>query len=243
MIKPLRFAILFFALGANLVEAEVTEPLPYEAQTPRLRQIITSETNGSRRRDLVQLPMKTIHNGPYGSFHYSPDNNNVLDTYINKDTSCAFQNLLKEWRTDGCSDIQNADGSTTEYEERGCRVSFGDISHRDKLRWNGHRSHTNGYCIDIRPMRRGSFENAGLFYTNPDYDGQKTAEFIRMAKEYGATNILFNDPNIRSRPRSANYVSQVAYSGGHSNHMHICIRPENIPADKKQCPAREEALR
>ncbi len=227
----------------QVVEPEADIEDLYEAQTPQLREIISSETNGSRRRDLVQLPMKTPNNGPYGSFHYSPDNGGVLDTYINNQTSCAFQNLLNQWRKTGCPDVTNSDGSVTEYEERGCRVAFGDISHRDVSRWNGHRSHTNGYCIDIRPMRRGGFENSPLFYGGSGYDAQKTAEFLRMAKQFGATNILFNDPNIRSRTRSSNYVSGVAYSGGHNNHMHICIRPENIPSDKKQCPAREDALR
>jgi hypothetical protein len=231
--------------GVSVSANEAVETLPYEAQVPALRQIIISETNGSRRRDLVPLPMKTEHNGPFGSFHYTPDKG-TKDVFINKKTSCAFQNLLSEWREKQCPSYKKEDGTIVEYEERGCRVAFGDISHRDYKYWNGHRSHTNGYCIDLRPMRKGGFENAPLFYGSSNYDAAKTADFLELAKKYGATNMLFNDPNIRSRPRSANYVSQIAYSPGHNNHMHICIRPENIPNDPPEigkCPTVAEALK
>ena len=220
---------------------EAVETVPYELQTPRIRQLMIEESRNSRRRSLVPLPMKSANNGPFGSYHYSPDAG-LKDVFVNYQTNCAFQNLLNEWQDKSCKAPEGK-----EYEEMGCRVSFGNISHRDIVRgpvrgWP-HVSHTHGYCFDIRPMRRGGFEDAPLTYGSGAYDATKTAEFLRLAQQYGADPILFNDPNVRSRRSSPNYVPRVAWSEGHDNHMHICIRPENIPADRRACPSRDEALR
>jgi hypothetical protein len=247
LISILIFLLIFVSyiggnsVTANAVENVETSETAYELQTPRIRQVVIEESRTSRRRGLVPLPMKSEHNGPFGSFHYNPDSG-LKDVFINPTTSCGFQNLLSEWRDKFCQASEGKD-----YEDMGCRVSFGNISHRDITRgpvrgWP-HISHTHGYCIDIRPMRRGAFENSGLTYRDQDYDRTKTSAFLKLAQEYGASPILFNDPNIYSRRRSASYVPRVAWSSGHDNHLHICLRPENIPADKRSCPSVQEALK
>lgn len=252
MTKQLLFALIFalpsmsylggVAMTANAVENVQTEETAYELQTPRIRQVVIQESRKSQRRGLVPLPMKSEHNGPYGSFHYSPDAG-LKDVFINKTTSCGFQNLLKEWKDESCKAPQGKD-----YEDMGCRVAFGNISHRDIVKgpvsgWP-HRSHTHGYCIDIRPMRKGEFTNSGLTYHQSGvYDREKTSEFLKLAQKFGASPILFNDPKIYSRRNSPSYVPRVAWSAGHDNHLHICLKPENIPEDKRTCPSVEEALK
>lgn len=157
-----------------------------------------------RSRGLVQMPTRGERGniGPCGSFHYNPDRNKrtgeIMDNYTNPLTACAFMSLLQDWKK-RCPDSQD-----------GCRVAWGDISHKTALRWNGHSSHTHGNCIDIRPMRKGGFQNAPLVYQNSDRAA--TAAFIRMAKEKGATPVLYNDPKAGG-----------SYSSGHHNHIHICF--------------------
>lgn len=247
LICALMFSLLFMSYlngvgtTANATETVQTNESAYELQTPRIRQIMIQESRRSQKRGLVPLPMKSEYNGPFGAFHYNPDAG-LKDVFINPTTSCGFQNLLKEWRDESCKPSAGKD-----YEDMGCRVAFGNISHRDIVKgpvsgWP-HVSHTHGYCIDIRPMRKGEFTNSGLTYKQGVYDREKTSEFLKMAQEYGASPVLFNDPQIYSRRRSPHYVPRVAWSSGHDNHLHICLKPENIPADKRTCPTVQEALK
>ncbi len=165
-----------------------------------------------RSRGLVQVPTRGDRGniGPCGSFHYNPDRgpNGLVDNYAAPITACAFMSLLQDWKKK-CPDSQ-----------AGCRVAWGDISHATKSRFNGHSSHTHGNCIDIRPMRRGRFDNAPLVYQNSDRN--TTAEFIRMARAKGGSPILYNDPQAGAK-----------YSSGHHNHMHICFH--NNKKTKETC--------
>lgn len=165
-----------------------------------------------RSRGLVQLPTRGERGniGPCGSFHYNPDRDKksgeVVDNYTNPLTACAFMSLLQDWKK-RCPDSQ-----------KGCRVAWGDISHKTAQRFNGHSSHKDGTCIDLRPMRNGSFDNAPLNY--PNSDRATTAAFIKMAKAKGASPVLYNDPKAGGQ-----------YWDGHSNHMHICFKANKKTKD------------
>lgn len=169
-------------------------------------------TSWNRNRGLVQLPTRGERGniGPCGSFHYNPDRNKktgeLMDNYANPLTACVFMSLLQDWKK-RCPDSQ-----------KGCRVAWGDISHKTALRFNGHSSHTHGNCIDIRPMRKGGFDNAPLVYQNSDRE--TTAAFIQMAKEKGASPVYYNDPKGGG-----------SYSSGHHNHMHICFHSNKKTRD------------
>lgn len=209
----------------------------YDDGIMRAARRIEYENSFLQRRNLVAMPMcSTPNNGPFGSFHYNPDSASTppVDVYVNPDTSCAFQNVLQQWNDKFCPDTAAAP-----YEERGCRVSFGNISHRNTVNFPPHRTHRDGTCIDIRPMRRGGFQNAGLRWGNRNrtYDRAMTAEFLRLARANGASLMLFNDPAIRSNTRSSNHVPGVVYSGGHDDHMHICFDPRRLSEQQRTCPS------
>lgn len=223
---------------SNIATAEVTrsQSTVYDDAIMRTARRIEYENGTLQRRNLVALPMcSTPNNGPFGSYHYNPDSSNAppVDVYTNPATSCAFQNVLKKWNEEFCPDT-----GTTPYEERGCRVSFGNISHRNTVNFPPHRTHRDGTCIDIRPMRRGGFQDAGLRWGNRNrsYDRALTAQFMRLAQENGASLMIFNDPSIRSQSRSTNYVPGVVYSQGHEDHMHICFDPRRLTEEQSTCP-------
>lgn len=172
-------------------------------------------------RGLVQIPLEGRGNvGPCGSHHYSPDKPVGVDAYANPLTACVFSSVLQDWKKNNCPN------------RSGCTLSWGDISHKTKPRFNTHQTHTDGQCIDIRPMRKGGFADAGLNYggsvctkrrgrkcvkwktsLNPAYDQATTKQLVQKLKAAGGTNIYFNDTSTGSGPMS-----------GHSNHVHVCFK-------------------
>lgn len=167
-----------------------------------------------RSRGLVQIPTRgSLGNlGPCGSHHYSPDldkrTGEVLDNYAAPIAACAFMSVLQDWKK-RCPNSQS-----------GCRVAWGDISHKTKRKFNKHQTHTDGNCIDIRPMRRGKFDDEPLFYQKSDRG--TTIEFINMLRDKGGTKIIYDDPQagaIRNR--------------SHANHIHVCFH--NNQKTKNTC--------
>lgn len=180
----------------------------------RLNKIDTWKKN---KRGLLQIPVEGGNVGPCGSFHYNPDGWNskkkkgeVVDNYAAPVTACAFMSLLQKWK-EKCPDSGD-----------GCRVAWGDISHRDRKYFSGHKTHTNGNCIDIRPFQKGSFVPTPLTYTSSKYSRTYTSQFIAMAKQLGATQVYFNDKKSGGSPMS-----------GHSNHIHLCFH--NNKKVRKTC--------
>lgn len=177
----------------------------------------------SSKRGLIQVPLQGNKGniGPCGSFHYNPDSPKGIDAYANPTTACAFTAFLQDWKKTECP------------SGAGCRLSWGDISHKSKARFNGHRSHTDGHCIDIRPMRSGAFTGTPLTYTDPGYDRAKMKRMIAKMKEFGADTMYFNDKQCGTR-----------YASGHHNHIHVCFKPgpktreacDNLTIDPNVCP-------
>ncbi|MFN3455464.1 MAG: hypothetical protein ACK41T_10935 [Pseudobdellovibrio sp.] len=181
-------------------------------------------------RGLISMPVIGKNAGFCGSNRYNPDSLNDLtvDTYAAPHTACAMVAMVQEWKKTHCPN-----------NDDGCRFSWGDISHRTKPRWDGHNSHTDGECIDIRPMRKGSFSNLGLTWKQSQYDQDTTKKFIEFAKGLGATEIYFNDPKVINDSSLG-----VKHIGGHDNHVHLCFRKNDkvkktcneLKVDKNICP-------
>lgn len=181
-------------------------------------------------RGLVQIPLMGSR-GPCGSLNYNPDMGPVNPKYVyaNPLTACVFTSVLQEWKKNVCPS-----------RDAGCRIAFGDISHKtDAGFMNRHNTHTDGYCIDIRPMRKGGFENAPLWYTNADYDRDMMRKLVATLRQHGGSNIYFNDPKIRRESNGA-----VQRAGGHDNHIHVCFKNNattrkacnNLKVDPNVCP-------
>jgi hypothetical protein len=189
---------------------------------------------------LVQFPVKKEDNSaPCGSYHYLPHSPKGADAFASPTTSCLFSAALQDWKKNHCPD-----------SELGCRVAWGDMSHvsiqeRSGSTWP-HSEHNLGLCIDVRPLKKGSFEDKGLVwgtgkrvYTrrkkkrilseiknrdyNEEYDQEKTKDLIEVFKNWGASKVLFND--------NKECGSQLC--SGHDNHVHVCF--EESAANKTKC--------
>ncbi|MCO5112817.1 MAG: hypothetical protein M9899_01430 [Bdellovibrionaceae bacterium] len=174
------------------------------------------ETN----RGLIR--MHNDRRGFCGSYHYATEDNpkvgasDEIQTYAKPLTACVIARLTQTWKKYHCKDGGNSNG---------CRLSTGDISHRTHRKFDGHKSHTDGECVDIRPMRKSGV--GPLDYNADSYDRAKTRELLKLLKELGGTNILFNDPVLRKEGHSG-------YAGGHHNHIHVCFKSGTTKA-KNSC--------
>lgn len=208
-------------------------------------------------RGLVQFPTKgdRANIGFCGSHHYLPDlagPGKPVDNYANPVTACVLMALMQKWKKDFCPNSQS-----------GCRIQWGDISHKTRKIFNTHKTHKQGHCIDFRPFRRGGFADSPMTHGEGSYDRLMTAKFIQLAKSMGADVILFNDPELRPRSISVKVGRKtikktvmpklfgdrdlgVRRANGHDNHLHICYNQggpgsnmqktcDNFKYDSKVC--------
>jgi hypothetical protein len=122
-----------------------------------------------KARGMVQIPTggSSGHIGPCGTFHYNPNspapvNGKLVDNYANPTTACVMMAIAQEWK------------SRYPSTSSGKRFAWGDISHPTLSRFNRHKSHTDGNCFDMRPMRKGAFKDEGLEYGWSNYDRAAT---------------------------------------------------------------------
>lgn len=162
-------------------------------------------------RGLMQMPTEG-NAGFCGSHHYSPDRPPGVDTHAAPHTACSLVALAQEWKKTSCPN-----------DNAGCRIAWGDISHSTRAIFNGHREHTSGQCIDIRPFNTGSFRDAGRTTGARDYDRAKTAEFLKLAKKLGG-NIMYSDRKLMNENKDL----RIEWGGSaHNNHMHVCFESSN----------------
>ncbi len=196
-------------------------PVPPQISGRRLISGWARSGHPDRPVALTQIPTlgKTQTIGPCGSQHYSPLRDGsvpplAMDTYADPTTACVFMALLQEWRKT-CSV-----SPLLEPEPNRCTPYWGDISHRNQLYFDGHESHTQGQCMDIRPFRRNGPSDRPMTVNDFAYDREQTKKFLQLAQSLGGTKMLLSDSKL-NRDTSLNVKSWV----GHENHMHICFPP------------------
>jgi hypothetical protein len=164
------------------------------------------------KRGLVQIPvLGSIGNiGPCGSHHYNPDSPPGIDAYVTPFAGCMMTAMMQKWKKDFCP------------TRSGCTLQWGDASHGTKNRFPPHRTHRDGTCVDIRPMRKGGFSDTPLKYKDGGYDRDTTKKLVSLAQSMGASLVIFNDPKIKLKR-----------AGGHNNHLHICFTPNEV--SEKEC--------
>jgi hypothetical protein len=170
-----------------------------------------------RARGLVQIPLKGSGRhrpGPCGSFHPNVDRENgkVIDNYASPLTACVMMAFMQEWKK-----RQDAKGGA-DYVNKGARLQWGDMSHPTAPYYEGHKEHTEGNCVDIRPMRDEAtgFVNSGIQHGWAGYSRSSTREMIELAREMGSNRVIFNDPQLIKEGLSTK-LSQ------HDNHLHVCF--------------------
>jgi hypothetical protein len=210
------------------VKAMLRDPsyiTPHFETSPAIYQKFRKKFILRRPAGLVRIPLNPAspNLGPCGSHHYTPDGGaKALDAYAAPITACAFGALLQTWKKDFCPD-----------SSQGCRINWGDISHRDRTHFNDHGTHTHGNCIDIRPFRSGKFVDEPLSVGQTGYDAATVQKFLNLIKSMGATNVAFNDATLDNR----------AYEPGHHNHIHFCLKDNkrtrevcnNFQVDRNVC--------
>lgn len=137
--------------------------------------------------------------GPFGSYHYNVEGGGE-DAYAHPVAGCVLLEVLKEHQ-------KRCQGP-------GCQAQFGNLYNPPS--WGTHSSHGDGDCVDFRPLRNEDSKSS-LTFRHSDYDRDKTREFIKLLKEAGATQVIFNDPEIRKS------VGGVSRYRGHDNHIHVCF--------------------
>lgn len=212
-------------------------------------------------RGLVQFPVKgsTGTIGPCGSVHYNPNTPRGEDVYANPLTACVFASVLQDWKKNHCPN------------NSGCTMQFGDISDRDNPCWNKkmrggrcprgstHLSHTNGYCIDVRPLTKGGLNYGPVTYNSPNYDREATKKLIEFYISQGAdtSQLFFNDPKLIIEGKSVTVkkkgktvktmvklIPRSDREGIHNNHIHVCFKNNkktnsvcsNLKVDQDVCP-------
>lgn len=183
---------------ASCMNANVEALKEVVAGTMKLSRLSSWEQN----RHLVQIPLggATGKLGPCGSFHYNPDDSYGTDVFASPITACTLMSIMQEWKR------RYPDSG------QGSRIQFGDISHKTYRKWNGHKSHTEGNCVDIRPFRTGGFNDSAITHDSAEYSRALTKEFIELAKASGASTVLFNGVKVGATPYK-----------DHDNHLHVCI--------------------
>lgn len=165
-------------------------------------------------RKLIQIPtVGSLANiGPCGSHHYNGDEPQPpgIDAYVTPFAGCLMTAMMQEWRQKFCPD------------QSGCTLQWGDASHGKKERFPPHSTHRDGTCVDIRPMRKGGFEDSPLTYKSGNYDRETTRKLVTMLQAMGASKIIFNDPKLDLDRRKK-----------HDNHLHVCFEPNEI--SEKTC--------
>ncbi len=177
-----------------------------------------STSTADDRRNLIQLhPTRA---GMCGSYNYS-DDPAPEESYAHPMTACVLSKLAEEWRKNFCP----GNGA--------CRLEIGDISHHTNRLFDGHKTHTDGYCVDFRPIKDSG--SGPLNINSGNYDQEKTRQLIELITTLGGDTerdgesrpLIFNDPDFVDDD-----LTRVA--GGHANHIHVCFRPQN-PTVQSQC--------
>ena len=116
----------------------------------------------------------------------------------------------------------------------GPRIGIGNISLSTGGKMDPHKSHRNGFDVDIRPVTNNGKE-IGLRYQDAVYSRQLTQELVDLIHSSSGLKvrtILFNDPQAKG----------VSFYKGHNDHLHVSFLPSRVPVsalratstDKKQ---------
>lgn len=184
-------------------------------------QVSFPNSKAAGRKNLIRL-----HNngkGLCGATNYTESGS--TKSYAHPLTACLVSKLAETWQKEYCPN------------NGACRLEFGNISHHTNRFFGPHKSHTDGYCMDVRPIKKSGI--GSLTYNSNNYDQEKTRQLIKLIKKLGGDSILFNDPKLRSEGLSG-------YWANHSNHVHFCFKPNDSTAqnqcksyvpDEKICPS------
>lgn len=156
-------------------------------------------------RGLLRLNNPDTRRGLCGSYDYSDDGGD--ESYASPTAACAIAQLSERWRREQCP----TNGA--------CRLQIGDISHATRKEFDGHRTHTHGHCVDFQTIRKERYTQR-VDYEDDLYDQEKTEQLLRLMRELGGTEIIFNDQDLIDKGLSRRVRN-------HDSHIHVCFKPDN----------------
>lgn len=156
-------------------------------------------------RGLLRLNNPDNRRGLCGSYDYSDDGG--TESYASPITACAIAQLSERWRKEQCP------------YNGACRLQIGDISHATRERFDGHKTHRHGHCVDFQTIRKERYTDR-VDYEDDLYDQEKTEQLLRLMRELGGTEIIFNDDEMIEQGLSRHVRN-------HDSHIHVCFKPDN----------------
>lgn len=91
------------------------------------------------------------------------------------------------------------------------QIQIGDMSYEKGAPMPPHHTHTDGKCVDIRPIRKDKKLMPVNFHQDT-YDRSATELLVQaLLSHKNVKKILFNDTNIKG----------VHWFQGHDNHLHV----------------------
>ena len=167
-----------------------------------------------KKWSLVQIPLKGDNSiGPCGSYHYDPDGGQ--DAFASATTACLFSGVLQKWKE---QELAKKEASPS-YPIH--QIQWGDISSSRRRFYHGHKSHTDGECIDLRPMKVTA-NHSPISHGQKNYNQKATAALVKTMKELGGNPVLFNDTSCGT-----------THWDGHDNHIHVCFK--DTAANRERC--------
>jgi hypothetical protein len=163
-------------------------------------------------RGLLRLNNPETRRGLCGSYDYSDDAGE--ESYASPTAACAIAQLSERWRKEQCPN------------NGACRLQIGDISHETRERFDGHKTHTDGHCVDFQTIRKERYTDRVDFESDL-YDQEKTEQLLRLLRELGGTEIIFNDEDMIEKGLSR-------HVGNHDSHIHVFFKPDNETVEQ-QC--------
>jgi murein endopeptidase len=94
------------------------------------------------------------------------------------------------------------------------QIGIGDMSFAHGEVMHPHKSHRNGRCIDIRPLRTDG-KMLPVTISDDAYDGKRTKSLVQIIRaDSNFHSVLFNDSTIAG----------VTHWEGHDNHLHVTMK-------------------
>lgn len=98
------------------------------------------------------------------------------------------------------------------FRNQGVELQIGDMSFKDGATMSPHVTHTDGKCVDIRPVRKDKKMSPTNIHDNAQYDRAATELLVKaLLANSNVKKILFNDKSIVG----------VHWFKGHDDHLHV----------------------
>lgn len=167
--------------------------------------------------------------------HHTSNDAPETDVWGKPRTIYQFFKLAQFWKkrcisgidfnsSDLCGSSRSVACSTLFEREFQCTLQVNDVAYFSTGLKNangldplGHRTHSTGYCIDVRPMRKDGRLLPSRWQGTEENSHELNKEFALVLKAFGASSIYYNDPELIK-------LNLTHFKEGHDDHFHFCLK-------------------